>query len=153
MARGHSLNLASGQEVATQLNADLKLARRESIQVLSPDELMAGESDEIIAALQAHGAELLHATPLWFYILKEADQRGSGEHLGPLGSRLVMETIHGVIDCGDGISILNRPSPWVPTLPKVDRGTKGCFTMVDLLAFMGDLNPSRLHCLPLPREF
>lgn len=37
-------------------------------------------------------------TPLWFYVLKEAEHLGGGNHLGPLGSRIVAETLVGLID-------------------------------------------------------
>jgi len=37
------------------------------------------------------------ATPLWFYILKEAEQVAGGEHLGPLGSILVADTLVGLV--------------------------------------------------------
>lgn len=39
-------------------------------------------------------------TPLWYYILKEAELQENGERLGPLGSRLVAEVICGGIFYG-----------------------------------------------------
>jgi hypothetical protein len=39
-------------------------------------------------------------TPLWYYILKEAE-KGGGHTLGPLGSRLVAEVLAGAIYYGD----------------------------------------------------
>ena len=39
-------------------------------------------------------------TPLWYYIMKEAEILGNGERLGPLGSRLVAEVIAGGIFYG-----------------------------------------------------
>jgi hypothetical protein len=38
------------------------------------------------------------ATPLWFYILKEAEVLAGGNRLGPLGSLIVAETLIGLID-------------------------------------------------------
>ena len=38
-------------------------------------------------------------TPLWFYVLKEAEIRGGGERLGPLGSLLVADTLVGLAAC------------------------------------------------------
>jgi hypothetical protein len=40
-------------------------------------------------------------TPLWYYILKEAEVFENGERLGPLGSRLVAEVICGGMFYGD----------------------------------------------------
>ena len=36
-------------------------------------------------------------TPLWFYVLKEAEVMADGEHLGPVGGRIVAEVIIGLI--------------------------------------------------------
>ena len=36
-------------------------------------------------------------TPLWFYILKEAEIRGRGETLGPVGGRIVAEVLVGLL--------------------------------------------------------
>ena len=36
-------------------------------------------------------------TPLWFYILREAEVLQLGERLGPVGSRIVAETIIGMV--------------------------------------------------------
>jgi hypothetical protein len=40
---------------------------------------------------------MLDATPLWYYILREAEVQTDGETLGQLGSRLVAETLVGLI--------------------------------------------------------
>jgi hypothetical protein len=39
-------------------------------------------------------------TPLWYYVLKEAEVIENGERLGPLGSRIVAEVILGGIFYG-----------------------------------------------------
>lgn len=54
---------------------------------------------------------LHEATPLWYYILKEAQQRGQGERLGPVGATLLASEV------------------------------PGTFTMADLLRFVGDISP------------
>ena len=36
-------------------------------------------------------------TPLWYYILKEAEVHGNGQRLGKVGSRIVAETFVGVL--------------------------------------------------------
>jgi hypothetical protein len=54
---------------------------------LSANELGIGDLD---AALGEH-------PPLWFYVLKEAELINKGRKLGPVGGRIVAETILGVM--------------------------------------------------------
>jgi len=70
-------------------------------------------------------------TPLWFYILQEADVMADGQHLGPVGGRIVAEVIVGLIQ-GDGQSYLRQDPDWEPTY-----GQDGSFTSVDLLTAAG----------------
>ncbi|SRR5258708_3667959 len=66
-------------------------------------------------------------TPLWFYVLKEAECLGDGERLGPVGGRIVAEVIVGLL-CSDRSSYLSENPAWQPTLPHEDM-----FSMADLL--------------------
>ena len=70
-------------------------------------------------------------TPLWFYILREADVQTNGEHLGAVGGRIVAEVIHGLID-GDPSSYLSLEPDWTPTY-----GSNDTFVMTDLLTTAG----------------
>jgi hypothetical protein len=68
-------------------------------------------------------------TPLWYYLLKEAEVREDGEHLGPVGSLIVGEVLLGIVDCDpDSFRSVNRT--WRPTLPS---RSPGRFTLADLL--------------------
>ncbi|MEJ7744342.1 MAG: hypothetical protein WKF73_18465 [Nocardioidaceae bacterium] len=85
-------------------------------------------------------AELLplhlhNRTPLWFYILREADVTAGGEHLGPVGGRIVAEVLYGLIR-GDNQSYLNQDPEWTPTYGPADT-----FTIVDLLNKAGTVVP------------
>jgi hypothetical protein len=51
-------------------------------------------------------------TPLWFYVLREAEVLEAGERLGPVGSRIVTETIIGQLRA-DPSSFINQG--WEPT--------------------------------------
>jgi hypothetical protein len=53
-------------------------------------------------------------TPLWYYILREADVRCSGNRLGPVGGRIVGEVLIGLLDL-DASSVLRAPGDWQPT--------------------------------------
>jgi hypothetical protein len=57
-----------------------------------------------------------HGTPLWFYILKEAEHRGDGDRLGPVGGRIVAEVLIGLLRA-DPASYLSLEPGWEPTLP------------------------------------
>jgi hypothetical protein len=70
-------------------------------------------------------------TPLWFYILREAAVTADGEHLGPVGGRIVAEVVVGLMK-GDRSSYIRQDPDWTPTY-----GSSGTFTMVDLLAIAG----------------
>jgi hypothetical protein len=74
-------------------------------------------------------------TPLWFYILKEAELLGlvngqGGGRLGPVGGRIVTEVLIGLLQ-GDPLSYLRQDPSWVPTL----RNNNQKFEMTDLLKF------------------
>jgi hypothetical protein len=66
-------------------------------------------------------------TPLWFYVLREAQVASNGEQLGPVGGRIVAEVIIGLIN-GDGQSYLRQEPDWTPTY-----GANGSFTTVDVV--------------------
>ena len=55
-------------------------------------------------------------TPLWFYILKEAEVLHDGDRLGPVGGRIVGEVLVGIIDA-DPESFRSVDPGWSPTLP------------------------------------
>ena len=58
-------------------------------------------------------------TPLWYYILREADVRCDGNRLGPVGGRIVGEVLVGLLDL-DRSSVLHAPDDWTPTASLID---------------------------------
>ncbi len=111
LERGEALNLPSGETVA----------RAMGIEPLTRDEV----------GLQTLGWQ--GETPLWYYILKEAEVRHNGEWLGEVGGRIVAEVLLGLIDL-DPTSYRNAESEWTPTLPSAQ---EGIFTIADFLRFAG----------------
>jgi hypothetical protein len=88
--------------------------------------------DSQFAELEAIYPPFVSSTPLWYYVLREADVLANGETLGPVGGRLVAEVVIGLLRA-DPDSILNQPTPFVPSL-----GTApGEFHMIDLLRIAG----------------
>jgi heme peroxidase len=77
--------------------------------------------------LRQYGLGLDASTPLWYYTLREASVFNNGAHLGPVGGRIVAETIIGILQL-DKSSYLN--TNFRPFLPSQ---TPGTFTMTDLL--------------------
>ena len=124
LRRGVILGLPSGQAIAKFMKIS---------NALTPDEIATGPDG------QAAKAQGLHEdTPLWYYILKEAQMRKAGRSLGPVGARIVAEVFVGLV-AGDHESYLHRMGTnWRPELPSEVPGT---FTMVDLLRFVGDISP------------
>ena len=124
LKRGVLLGLPSGQDVAKAMKIK---------KPLTPAEIAKGPDG---AVAKKHG--LHENTPLWYYILKEAEQRGGGERLGPVGATIIAEVFVGLVH-GDHQSYLWRKGKdWKPTLPSK---TPGDFTMADLLRFVGDISP------------
>ncbi|MBL3572732.1 hypothetical protein JMK10_10120 [Rhodovulum sulfidophilum] len=87
--RGLRLNLPSGQGcVAGMARLGVRIAP------LSPVELAEGPGGAVLAR-----AGMIEATPLWYYLLREAEARSGGRRLGPLGSRILAETLVGLCVC------------------------------------------------------
>jgi hypothetical protein len=76
-------------------------------------------------------------TPLWLYILKEAEVLEQGLRLGPVGSRIVGEVFIGLLKV-DKDSYLSVNRNWKPTLPSAKSGD---FEITDLLTFAGVVHP------------
>jgi hypothetical protein len=74
-------------------------------------------------------------TPLWFYVLREAEVMADGAHLGPVGGRIVAEVIIGLI-MGDRLSYLRQDPAWRPSY-----GTDDDFTVADLFRAAGVVAP------------
>jgi hypothetical protein len=118
LRRGRALGLPSGQAIAAAMG-ETPLTAAE----LGLDAINLPASGK--AALQA-------ATPLWYYILREAQVKASGEHLGPIGGRIVAEVLVGLLE-GDAQSYLSQSPTWKPHF--LPAKTAGDFTMADLVKF------------------
>jgi hypothetical protein len=107
LLRGSTMGLPSGQDVAEAMG----------IEALDDDQI------------GLDGA----AAPLWYYVLREAEVTAGGEHLGPVGGRIVAEVFVGMLK-EDASSWLRSRPHWTPFLPSQ---TEGDFTMPDLIRFTG----------------
>jgi len=124
LLRGRTLGVPSGQRIAEE---------RLNVTALTPDEVKAGEEANRREILERWGFD--RETPLWYYILKEAEHHHRGDRLGPVASRIVAETFVALIK-QSRVSILPRDEPGVPVWsPDLGREA-GKFFMPDLLYFV-----------------
>lgn len=82
--------------------------------------------------LAHYGVALENQTPLWYYLLAEAEELAGGFTLGPTGGRLVGEVFFGLLEL-DPTSYLAVDPTWQPTLGP----TPGSFQLTDLLTIAG----------------
>lgn len=94
LQRGQAIGLPSGEALARHIGAP----------VLDPADV----------GLASHGWR--RETPLWFYILREADVLGGGDRLGPVGGRIVGDVLVGVL-LADPEAFVNVDPAWQPSLP------------------------------------
>ncbi len=121
LARGVKMGLPSGQDVAERMK----------VEVMTPEKIAGSGDDGKVA--EAHGLHM--KTPLWYYILKEAQVRQQGARLGPVGSRILAEVFVGLL-VGDPESFISKNPGWTPTNHtwKPDLGpTPDSFSMTDLI--------------------
>lgn len=118
LTRHVNFGLPSGQAIARKMN----------LPMLTPEQL----ADLAPYALDSQ-TTMDTSTPLFFYILREAEVFEDGLRLGPVGAGIVGEVFIGVLQA-DESSYLSVMPEWTPTLPsaKPDR-----FTMTDFLTFAG----------------
>ena len=102
------------------------IARRMGVPALSPAQL------DMLKPF-----DMEKSTPLWFYILKEAEVMEKGLRLGPVGGRIVGEVFIGLLKA-DETSYLSAQPRWKPVLPSARRGD---FRITDLLTFAGVVPP------------
>ena len=112
LMRHVNFGIASGQAIAQTIG----------VPALTPSQLVD---------VAPYGLE--KSTPLWFYVLKEAELQESGLRLGSVGSHIVGEVFVGLLRA-DKTAYLNCNPNWTPTLPSE---TVGTFKMTDLLRFAG----------------
>ena len=94
-------------------------------------------------------APFARSTPLWYYILAEAAAMAGGEHLGPVGGRIVTETLIGLLrtDPTSYLSVHPRFRPFLgadlklgPTLNPGISGNRS-YTRAHFLHYAGVVSP------------
>jgi len=128
LLRGYLLAIPTGQAVATAVGAT----------VLDEDDLQRDNNPVLNDALSDGG--FLERTPLWYYVLKEAEVQANGTSLGEVGSRIVCETIIGQIR-HDPYSFLHGHGNggWTPADGATFDDGELITTIGDMLRFAGVL--------------
>ncbi|WP_308258279.1 peroxidase family protein [Saccharothrix obliqua] len=118
LTRADMVKLASGQQMAALFG----------VEPLTADQVLRGNGGVVLDALtEEQRRTVVETTPLWFYILREAEfAKGL---LGPVGGRIVAEVFHRSMEVSRH-SIVREPS-WRPVFGP-DAQT---FRMTDLLLF------------------
>ena len=106
LLRGARLGLPTGQDVARKV-----LFLEPKTRVLTTREITNGPHEKI---LKENGFDT--DTPLWYYTLKEAEIRGAGDKLGPIGSRLVADVILASLASDPDSYVSVAGADWRPTL-------------------------------------
>ena len=116
LIRSQTLQLPSGQSVAKAM----------------------GLPEEFILTNEIASRDGTVETPLWFYILKEAEDLSNGNRLGPVGGRIVAEVLIGLL-VGDPSSYINQDTPWKPEIAfgALQEGDEIRFGIPELLKFAG----------------
>jgi hypothetical protein len=114
------------RQVTWELPSGQSIAREMGVRALTADEL---------EELAPYGLDLDRSTPLWYYILKEAEVIEAGRTLGPVGGRIVAEVFLGLLKADRDSYFSERR--WRPTLPTRSGEVTGNFTMLDFLTFAG----------------
>ena len=140
--RGNAMGLPSGQDVARAMGET----------PLADDELLVGKAQlddndkvDAVSIKSIAGGAFNGKAPLWYYILAEANaqwvkaigkKKGDNANqvptsLGPVGGRIVAETLIGLM-LADSHSFLNQFPKWQPEVPSQVAGT---FTMGDFVKY------------------
>lgn len=125
LLRGFTLNLPTGQAVVDYLNT-----KNRNIRKLSAAEIESAaekRSFEQAQLLRRSDFELSKRTPLWYYLLAEAEIIGGGMRLGPVGSTIVAEVLIALVRRSPN-SILSSTENFSP-VPTAS----GKFQLADLL--------------------
>lgn len=124
LVRGYLLSIPTGQSVAKEMG----------VLALTEEELRKNNPDALNTVLEQGG--FLNNTPLWYYVLKEAEVRANGNSLGELGSRIVCETIIGLL-VNDRGSFLRQKGGWNPAEGVKLANGDPIVTISDFLQFAG----------------
>jgi len=134
LLRGARAQLPSGQEVAENLLARGRIRPDDRLTV---SDLTEDTCDRSGSALKQ--GRLEKNTPLFYYVLKEAELSGSGLTLGPTGSYIVSETIQGALEADPEGYMAVAGKDWALPSWRFPTGRTGVInSLIGLIRLIGD---------------
>ncbi len=134
LLRGARAGLPSGQEVADALLGERKI---KSDDRLTTAQLIEDTCDNSGSVLREVGLE--QNTPLFYYLLKEAELSAGGLTLGPSGSHIVSEVIQSALEADPDGYLSRVGSKWKLPLWRFPSGTeRRVDSMIGVIRLIGD---------------
>lgn len=134
LLRGYVLSIPTGQAIANAMG----------IHPLKERELLDGAAPGVEEAFNVGGFG--ERTPLWYYILREAELHADGKTLGAVGSRIVAETLIGMLKADPNSYLNSAPGRHDADDSIVIGGRIGeVEELADILRMAGQLHPHRGH--------
>jgi hypothetical protein len=134
LLRGARAGLPSGQEVADALLAQGKIKASDR---LTTSQLIEDTCDHSGSILREIGLE--ENTPLFYYLLKEAELLAGGLTLGPVGSHIVSEAIQGALESDpNGYMAMVGPKWTLPSWRFPSGSTRPVNSLIGIIQLIGD---------------
>ena len=134
LLRGARAGLPSGQEVVDTLLAQGKIKASDR---LTTAQLIQDTCDRSGSVLREIGLE--QNTPLFYYLLKEAELLSEGLTLGPAGSHIASEVIQGALEADPEGYMALAGSKWVlPSWRFPSGSTRPINSLIGIIQLVGD---------------
>jgi hypothetical protein len=134
LLRGARARLPSGQEVAEALLAQGRIKPDDR---LTTSQLTRDTCNRSGSALRDNGFE--QNTPLFYYVLKEAELLAGGFTLGPAGSHIVSEVIQGALEADpDGYMAMAGPKWPLPSWRFPNGTARRIDSLIGIIRLIGD---------------
>jgi hypothetical protein len=134
LLRGARAQLPSGQEAADFLLTEEKIQPADR---LTRAELTADRCNRSGTVLGRVG--LAENTPLFYYILKEAEVRARGLTLGPVGSHIVSDVIQSALECDPDSYLSTAGHHWALPAWRFPNGSERAVnSLIGIIRLVGD---------------
>ena len=134
LLRGARARVASAQEIADALVSRRKIKPGDK---LTTSEIASNTADLSGTVLEETG--LHDNTPLFYYILKEAELKGAGLKLGPVGSHIVSEVIQGALESDPDSYMAVAGSNWpLPQWQFPSGAKRPVRSLIGIIRLIGD---------------
>ena len=134
LLRGARAGLPSGQEVADALLTQGKI---NAVDRLTPLQLTEDTCDQSGSVLREGGLE--QNSPLFYYLLKEAELKGEGLTLGPIGSHIVSEVIQSALEADpDSYLAMVGPKWELPSWDFPNGSKRPINSLIGIVQVVGD---------------